>query len=280
MTAATPTTGGPRRPKKSLGQHFLVDRRAVQRIVDAADLSAADHVLEVGPGRGHLTGALAGRVRGLVAVEIDEALAGTLAARFGDRPNVRVVAADARDVDIRSLVPPGSRYKVVANLPYYAASPIVRRFLEADPRPVLMVVMVQLEVALEMAAQPGKMGLLSVATQLYGRPRVVARVPPRAFRPQPKVTSAVVRIDLLDAPAVAFDSEQGFFRIVRAGFSAPRKQLRNSLRNGLDVPADAVDTGLSEAGIDPVRRAQTLTLDEWGRLYEALGGVPTGATAV
>lgn len=264
-----------RRAKKSLGQHFLVDRTALRRVVEAADLSDNDVVLEVGPGRGHLTRVLAERVARLVAVEIDEALAGALAGQFSGQSNVEVVAADAREVDIRSLAPADAPYKVVANLPYYAASPIIRRFLELDPKPVLLVVMVQREVAREMVAPPGKMRLLSVATQLYGKPRIVAYVPPRAFRPQPKVTSAIVRVEVFDRPAVSFDSEQGFFGVVRGGFSAPRKQLRNSLRNGLDVPPESVDAALAQTGIDPARRAQTLSLPEWGRLYNAFRGRPS-----
>jgi 16S rRNA (adenine1518-N6/adenine1519-N6)-dimethyltransferase len=168
----------------------------------------------------------------------------------------------------------------VANLPYYAASPIIRRFLEADSKPSVMVVMVQREVAQSMAASPGKMGILSVAIQVYGRPRVVCNVPPRAFRPSPKVTSSVVRIDVYEAPAVAFDSPEGFFRLVRAGFSAPRKQIHNCLRRGLDVPPEVAREMLAMAGIDPMRRAQTLSLQDWGGLYQAfrtLGLSPASA---
>ncbi len=130
-----------------------------------------------------------------------------------------------------------------------------------------MVVMVQREVARNMAAVPGQMRLLSVAVQLYGWPRIVASVPPRAFRPPPAVSSAVVRIDVYPDPAVTFDSEDHFFTLVRAGFSAPRKQIHNCLRNELPVSADIIGTMLSDAGIDPSRRAQTLSLDDWGKLY-------------
>ncbi len=160
----------PARAKKSLGQHFLVDRRILGRIIHAAQLSPDDAVVEIGPGRGFLTRALANRVDRVVAVGIDGALADRLASQFGDRPNVEVIAADAREVIIDSLVAADVSYKVVANLPYYAATPIVRRFLEARHKPALMVVMLQREVAQEMAARPGKMGLLSLATQLYGKP--------------------------------------------------------------------------------------------------------------
>ena len=223
----------------------------------------------MGPGRGFLTRALADRAGHVVAIEVDEALAERLNEVFSERPGVEVVTADAREVDIDSLVQRDTPYKVVANLPYYAASPIIRRFLEAERKPGLMVVMVQREVAREMVAQPGKMGLMSVAIQLYGRPRIVCYVPPRAFSPAPKVTSAVVRIDVYPGPAVPFDSEKLFFRLVRAGFSAPRKQLRNSLRRGLDISPQTAEAILTQAGIDPTRRAQTLSLTEWGELYEA-----------
>ena len=266
--ATSKETGRPR-AKKSLGQHFLVDRRVLGRIIEAADLSPDDVVVEVGPGRGFLTRALAERAGRLVAVEMDETLAERLAHEFHDRPGVDVVTADARDVDIDTMVAPDTAYKVVANLPYYAASPIIRRFLEAEHKPTLIVVTVQREVAQEMVARPGKMRVLSVATQLYGNPKVVCYVQPRAFRPAPKVTSAVVRIDVLDQPAVALDSTEGFFRLVKAGFSAPRKQIHNCLRHGLDISPEETRAMLLRAGIDPTRRPQTLSLPEWGRLYDA-----------
>ena len=255
-------------PKKSLGQNFLVDRRVLGRIIQAAELSPGDVVVEVGPGRGFLTRALAERAEHVVAVELDEVLAQRLTEQLSDRPNVDVIAADAREVDIDSLVATHAPYKVVANLPYYAASPIVRRFLEAEYKPGLMVVMLQREVAREMAARPGDMGLLSVAIQLYGRPRIVSYVPSRAFRPPPKVTSAIVRIDVYARPAVQFDSEKEFFKVVRAGFSSPRKQMRNSLRHGLGMSPETTDAMLMQANIDPTRRAQTLSLPEWGGLYD------------
>ena len=271
-----PRSHAPARAKKSLGQNFLVDRRVLGRIVEAAELTPADVVVEVGPGRGFLTDALVERAGRVVAVELDRALAGRLAESYRDRPSLTVVTADAREVELSSLVPAGEPYKVVANLPFYAASPIIRRFLEAAQKPVLMVVTVQREVADEMVARPGKMGLLSVATQLYGSPRIVCSVPPKAFRPTPKVSAAVVRIDVYDRPAVRFDSEERFFDLVRAGFSARRKQIHNCLRRALDLSPEATHEMLSQAGIDPTRRAQTLSMTEWGALYQAFrraGGI-------
>jgi 16S rRNA (adenine1518-N6/adenine1519-N6)-dimethyltransferase len=285
MTATNPSDGSetpvdrPPPAKKSLGQHFLVDRRVRGTIVDAAEISRDDLVVEIGPGRGALTRLLAERAGRLVAVEVDGVLAQRLQETYADDSSVSVVVEDARELDIDSVVPPGTTYKVVANLPYYAASPIVRRFLEADRKPELMVVTVQREVAREMVAAPGKMGLLSVAVQLYGRPRIVASVPPRAFRPPPKVTSAVVSIAVYSEPAVDFDSESDFFKVVRAGFSAPRKQLHNCLRKGLELEPEAARELLDGAGIDPTRRAQTLSLDEWDTLYRAYGSLDAVAAS-
>lgn len=271
-------SGRPPAAKKSLGQHFLADRRVIASIVDAADISADDLVVEIGPGRGALTRPLVDRAGRLMAVEMDDILAVRLREKYADRLNLSVLTEDAREVDIDALAPGGAPYKVVANLPYYAASPIVRRFLEADRKPTLMVVTVQREVALEMVAKPGQMGLLSVAVQLYGAPRIVATVPPRAFRPPPKVTSSVVRIDVFPEPAVAFESVDEFFGVVKAGFSARRKQLHNSIARGLGLEPETARSLLAEAGIDPTRRAQTLSLDEWAALYEAYGAAHTAAT--
>ncbi len=261
----------PRHPpaKKSLGQNFLIDRRIVSRIIAAADLSPGDTALEVGPGRGILTRSLAERAASLTAIELDDDLAARLATEFAEQSHVRIVHADAREIEIEPLVPHDSPYKLIANLPYYAAQPIIRRFLEARHKPTLMVVMVQREVARNMTAAPGEMSLLSVATQLYGKPRIIASVPPRAFRPAPKVTSAIVRIDVFPEPALPLDSIEAFFTLVRAGFSAPRKQIHNCLQQGLSIPRTESEAVLSAAGIDPRRRPQTLSLDDWGSLYAA-----------
>ena len=257
------------RPKKSLGQNFLVDRRVVGKIIRATDLKPDDVVIEVGPGRGILTRALADAAGRVMAVELDDSLSESLAQALADRTNVTVVHGDARELDIAAVVGPGTPYKVVANLPYYAASAIVRRFLEADHKPSLMVVTVQREVAQNMTAPPGKMGLLSVAVQVYGKARIAGSVPPKAFRPAPKVTSAIVRIDLYDAPAVPFASAAHFFTLVRAGFSSRRKQIHNSLKHELPISSEQVLSMLAVAGIDPVRRAETLNMTEWGGLYRA-----------
>ncbi len=271
MTSAARSNPAPRHSpaKKSLGQNFLVDRRIVSRILAAADLSPNDAVLEIGPGRGILTRPLADRAASLTAIELDNHLAATLATEFAGHPHTRIIHADAREIDITSLFAPTTPYKLIANLPYYAAQPIIRRFLEATHKPTLMVVMVQREVARNMTAAPGDMSLLSVATQLYGSPRIIAGVPSRAFRPAPKVTSAIVRIDVYPEPALPLDSIDAFFTLVRAGFSAPRKQVHNCLQQGLSLSRHDAESILAHAGIDPRRRPQTLSIEDWGSLYAA-----------
>ena len=197
---------------------------------------------------------------------MDEALAARLNSDIGDPDNLEVVHGDAREWD---PAPVGEPYKLVANLPYYAASPIVRRFLECDRPPRLMVVTVQREVAQSMAARPGRMRTLSVATQLYGVPRIVGYIRPGSFRPPPKVTSAIVRVNVLDRPALDLDDTAAFFRLVHAGFAGARKQLRNSLGHALALPGPQVEAIMADAGIDHRLRAEALGLPEWGRLYAA-----------
>ena len=258
-----------RRPKgyrKALAQYFLTDQRVLSYILEAADLSSQDTVVEVGSGRGILTRQLTELARRVVAVEIDAALAAGLATKLGNPPNLTVLEADARTADIQPDVP----YKLVANLPYYAANPIIRRFLEMDRQPLRMVVMVQKEVAMSMTATPGRMTLLSVAVQFYGMPRLVCVVPPSAFRPSPKVDSAVVCIDVEPEARGQVDDEARFFRLARAGFAAPRKQLRNSLALGLGINGAEASKLLQRADIDSRRRPGTLTVSEWISLYKSL----------
>lgn len=216
------------RRRARLGQNFLADRRVARRIVQAAGVEPDDHILEIGPGRGALTRDLAARAARLVAVELDAALAAGLRAKLADRPNVRVIAEDALAFDPRPHFAEGDRpYKIVANLPYYAATPIIRRFIAFDdPRPDSLTVMVQREVAESIAAAPGRMTFLSVAVRLYADARVLFAVPPRAFRPAPKVASAVVRIEPRAAPAIPPDAApDDFLTFAAAGFRAPRKQI-------------------------------------------------------
>ncbi|HYM15628.1 MAG TPA: 16S rRNA (adenine(1518)-N(6)/adenine(1519)-N(6))-dimethyltransferase RsmA [Dehalococcoidia bacterium] len=261
----------PLRAKKRFGQHFLTDTNLLSRIADAADLAPAETVLEVGPGHGSLTAILAGRAARVVAVEVDRDLIDGLRERFAATPNVCIVQGDVLARTPASLLEAGgggAPYAVVANLPYNIAAPVLRHFLEADVPPRRMVVMVQLEVAEAIVARPGQMGLLSVATQVYGDTRLVMTVPPGAFVPPPKVQSAVVRIDVLPRPRVDVPLD-AFFRVVRAGFGNPRKQLRNSLSFGLHVKQAVIDAVMRAAGVDATLRPQVLSLDEWAAITRA-----------
>ncbi|MBM3942162.1 MAG: ribosomal RNA small subunit methyltransferase A [SAR202 cluster bacterium] len=258
-----------RHKSKALGQHFLVDRRILGRILAAAELGPNDLVLEVGPGRGVLTRLLVEQAARVIAIELDHELAQSLPVRLGYPANLTVVEADARTVDIAALVGPDNPYKVVANLPYYAANPIIRRFLEEGPQPVLLVVMVQREVARSMTAQPGEMSILSVAVQFYATATQVCTVPPAAFRPPPKVTSAVVKLVPRPAPPVSVADPAAFFDLARAGFAAPRKQLRNSLSQGLGVDGQVIGALLESLEIDGRRRPETLSLEEWAQIHWA-----------
>jgi len=266
-------------PIKGLGQNFLVDRRVLRRIVEAAELEPTDLVLEVGPGLGTLTRALAERAGRVIAVELDERLVEILSHTLADYPNVEIVHGDILELDLAKLVgykmqdarckAPSApcTYKVVANLPYYITSAILRHLLEVEAKPQLMVVTVQREVAQRLVAGPGQMSLLAVSVQFYGKPQIVARVPARAFYPSPQVSSAVVRIDVRESPPFEVEDVDRFFAVVRAGFSQRRKQLRNSLSQGLGIPVEEVVEALRRCGIYERRRAQSLSVEEWGRLY-------------
>jgi 16S rRNA (adenine1518-N6/adenine1519-N6)-dimethyltransferase len=256
------------RAKKSLGQHFLVDEFVLDRIADATEVQRDEVVVEIGAGPGSLTERLAERAERVVAVEIDEALCEHLRRVFADRP-VSVICEDVLQVSPLALLgaagaePP---YALVGNLPYYITMPILRHFLEAEDPPDRMIVMVQKEVAQAIVAPPGKLSLMGVSVQFYGEPHLLFTVPPGAFEPPPKVESAVVRIDVRPEPAVRVPDVETFFEVVRAGFSAPRKQLHNALSRGLWLPPGGADDILEAAGVDRMRRAQTLSLEEWARI--------------
>ena len=255
------------RARKGLGQHFLVDEAVLQLITDTAGLTSRDTVIEVGPGLGILTEELAKRAGRVIAVELDDNLAKLLIKTLALFDNVSIINDDMLQLDPSSLAG-GKGYKVVANLPYYITSPILHHFLEAAVKPESMVVMVQKEVAQAIAASPGKMSGLAVIVQYYGKPEIVAVVPAASFFPAPEVDSALLRINLYSHPPITVDDKAGFFRLVRAGFASPRKQFANSLARGLGLPRAEVQPLLSGAKIDPRRRAETLTLEEWAELWK------------
>jgi 16S rRNA (adenine1518-N6/adenine1519-N6)-dimethyltransferase len=266
-------------PSKGLGQSFLADQAVTHAIVAAAGLTRADTVLEIGPGLGLLTRQLAEAAGLVVAVELDGRMVGVLEEELGDLGNLRLVQGDILEVDhVAALVSTmGVRedelcYLVVANLPYYITSQAIRRLLEARVPPSRMVLMVQREVAERIVAQPGEMSLLSLSVQLYGQARVVRRVPASAFHPRPKVDSAVLRIDLHEAPLAGEATRERLFRLARAAFGQRRKQIHNSLSANLPMESEAVQALLRDSGIDPRRRPQALSVADWIGLAEAFGG--------
>ena len=264
----------PARPRKALGQHFLHDELILDRIVREGGFQADDQVLEIGGGTGELTARLAPVVEHVVSVELDETLCRHLRARMAGYPNAGVVCANVLDHAPAVLLAEGGGhvpYTLAGNVPYYITAPILRHFLTAAHRPRRMVLLVQREVAESLAAGPGKMSLLGVSVQLYGTVQALFRVPPQAFTPPPKVESAVVRVDVAARPVVELEDEERFFDVVRAGFRNPRKQLHNALAGGLWLPPDSAPDLIRSAGIDPMRRAQTLSLEEWERLSRAYG---------
>jgi len=261
------------RAATSLGQRFLVDRAVLRAIVDAAELSPDDDVLEVGPGPGVLTAALAERVRSVTAVEVDPRMVALLEETLAAHRNVRVVQADALKVDLLGIGPRPST-RIVANLPYQITTPLLERFLADDRRPPLVVVLVQLEVARRMAAtaeDARERGYLSVFTQSFAVPRIVRRVPARAFRPAPRVDSAVVLLRTRPRPAFAPLAQEPFLRLVSDVFRHRRKQLRSALGHEAGLDRDRATAVLATAGIAPERRPETLSVEEWVALARAIG---------
>jgi 16S rRNA (adenine1518-N6/adenine1519-N6)-dimethyltransferase len=259
------------RPNKSLGQHLLVSRAALAEVVQAAELAPGDAVLEVGAGTGVLTVELAERASDVVAVELDRAMLPVLRETTAPFANVSILLKNLLDVEPAEIF--DRPYKLVANLPYYITALTLRHFLEAKLAPRLLVVMVQREVAERMVAQGatnggagGEMSLLGLSVQFYGRPRIVATVPPGAFLPPPKVESAIVRVELFPEPPLPPSERDRFFALAHAGFAEKRKQVHNSLTRHMDVPPETIRCWLAHAGIDPMRRAQTLTVEDWLRL--------------
>jgi len=257
------------RPRKGLGQHFLIDERILARIAEAAGLEPGEWALEIGAGPGTLTRHLALRADHVVAVEIDEQFMPLLREVLAPFPHVTIVRGDILRLDPAALVH-GHPYRAIGNIPYSITSPILRHLMEAPLKPRRIVLTVQLEVARRITARPGEMSLLAVSVQVYGRPQVVDRIKAGAFWPRPEVDSAVVVIEPYEQPAVDLGDPDWFFEVVRAGFSQRRKQLHNALSHNLGIPGDLVRRALAEAGIDPARRAETLSLEEWARLSAAL----------
>ncbi len=256
------------RPDKSLGQNFLIDPLALQRVVEATQISSENDVLEIGPGLGSLTRLLAKRARRVIAIELDGRLIPILEEVLAPFNNVQIIQGDILEVNLAELFSPtsGATYQVAANIPYYISSAVIRQLLEAPVRPESVTLTVQREVAERICARPGEMSLLALSVQVYGAPKITARIPAGAFYPPPQVDSAVVRIDLYPTACIPVAMLPLFFRLAKAGFSQKRKTLRNAVSGGMGWETDHTDQIFQAAGIDSRRRAETLSLAEWQQL--------------
>lgn len=248
--------------KKSLGQHWLFDEASLGAMLTAGEIAATDTVLEVGPGLGTLTQKLCDSAQKVIAVELDDNLAANLAHKV-PADNLTVAHESILEFDISVLSPD---YKVIANIPYYLTSNLIRKMLESDNPPSVMALLIQKEVAERIAAQPGEMSILAVATQFYAEVELKELVPAELFSPPPKVDSQIIQIRRRETPLFPDVDTTKFFRIVRAGFSEKRKKLRSSLSGGLQISKTEADQLLKKANISPNARAQELTLDQWHRL--------------
>lgn len=254
-------------PKKSLGQHWLKDREVLTSIADEARITAEDTVLEIGPGLGTLTSELLRRAKKVVAVELDDELARKLPGQFPGT-SLEVVHQDILSFNLNTLP---ENYVVVANVPYYITSKIVKLLTTAVNKPRTIVLLIQKEVAERMAAEPGNMSILAVSSQVYSEVRLGDIVPAELFTPPPKVDSQVVILDMLPEPRISPDEEKAFFRVVKAGFVAKRKKLRSSIASGLHLSKPEAEELLTKASISPEGRAQDLSIEDWIRLTKIVG---------
>jgi|SRR5665648_69647 len=255
------------RPRKSLGQNFLIDNQALEKVVDAAEITKNDQVLEIGAGLGSLTRFLAMAANQVVAVELDKHLIPLLKTVLAQETNIEVICGDILDLDPSRLMHQDG-YLVVANIPYYITSAIIRHLLEAAHKPRRMVLTIQEEVAKRICAKPGDLSLLALSVQVFGQAKIVASIPAGAFYPPPKVDSSVIKIDLYEKPVIPAGNLDSFFQLAKAGFSQKRKMLRNSLSAGLGWPVNQTQNLLMSCEIDPTRRAETISLTEWKIITE------------
>ena len=253
------------RADKRLGQNFLQDSHALEKIVEAAEIQPTDTVLEIGPGLGSLTRYLGAKAQKVVAVELDDRLFPALEAVIAPYKNIQLVHGDILDIDLQ-VINKQEDYLVVANIPYYITSAVIRHLLESTPSPRRIVLTIQKEVAERICAGPGDMSLLALSVQVYGQPHITAHISAGSFYPVPKVDSSVLAVDIYPAPLVPTNLLDTYFLLIKAGFSQKRKKLRNSLSAGMRLSTAATEELLRTVDIDPQRRAETLSLEEWGKL--------------
>jgi 16S rRNA (adenine1518-N6/adenine1519-N6)-dimethyltransferase len=268
-------------PRKRFGQNFLVDRNIAGRIVETADVGEGETIVEIGPGRGALTGGLLDAGAAVVAIEIDRDLAAALGERFADTEGIEILCADALRFSYLDLAERcGGRLKVVANLPYNISTPILFKLLDEREAFTSLLLMLQREVAERIVAGPGtkEYGVLTIFSQLLADVRIEFHIPPSAFSPRPKVESSLVRFDILDKPRVDVDDTALFKRVVKAAFGTRRKTILNALKS-LGLSREELMGVLERAGIDPRSRGETLTLARFGMLSNVIGGEREGVTA-
>ena len=257
------------RPHKGLGQNFLEDPIALEKIVAAAEIQPTDTVLEIGPGLGSLTRYLAASAREVVAVELDQHLLPPLKAVLAPYQNVRLIQGDILELAPDELIQ-DQDYVVAANIPYYITSAVIRHLLESSHKPRRIVLTIQKEVAKRICEKPGDLSLMALSVQVYGKPHIAAHIPAEAFFPAPSVDSAVLVIEIYPSPLIPQEHLNRFFKLIKAGFGQKRKTLRNSLSSGLAIPPAESAALLESAGIDPQRRADTLSIEEWQGLAEKI----------
>jgi len=262
------------KPSKGLGQNFLIDKKVLEKIISAAELKPADVVLEVGPGIGTLTQELAKNSNEVIAIEKDKTMCKILAETMENYKNIEIINADILKIlalehylKIKKLKI--KNYKVVANLPYYITSPVIRKFLESENSPEFMVLMLQKEVAQRICAKPPKMSLLSVSVQFYAEPKIISYVSKNCFWPSPKVDSAIIKISPKRISTLEIRNSK-FFTVVKAGFSQPRKQLAGNLSKSLKLNREETNKWLAKNKISPTQRAETLSVQDWCNLARSL----------
>jgi len=253
---------------KQLGQNFLVNKAVLDKIIKAADLKNTDTVLEIGPGIGILTQELAKNAKLVIAVEKDRKMPEILKETLFGFKNVKIIPGDILKTNLKSLGLKVGGYKLIANLPYYITSPIIRMFLEAKEKPSEIVFMVQKEVGQRICAKPPEMNLLAVSIQFYAIPKIINYVSKESFWPIPKVDSAIIKITPKQKLKENVD-EKLFFQIIKAGFSQPRKQLANNLSKKLGLSKEKTTDWLNKNKILPEQRAETLSIENWINLTKS-----------
>jgi 16S rRNA (adenine1518-N6/adenine1519-N6)-dimethyltransferase len=262
------------RPSKRLGQNFLIDKGVIKKIIRAADLKLKDIVLEIGPGLGTLTIEIAKKVKKVIAIEKDPKMVEILKETLKDLKNIEIIKNDVLKINPAYDIP-NTKYKLVGNLPFYLTAPVIRKFLEAERQPKEMVLVVQKEVGQRICAKPGKMSILAVSVQFYAKPEILSYISKKSFWPQPKVDSAIIKITPFSKNyAYAYfllsrDHRELFFKIVKAGFSQPRKQLINNLSKSLKIDRPKIKNWLLKNNIQPTKRAETLTIEDWLNLTKS-----------